>query len=194
MPQFIRLALDYPEEIVGIDFYGQEDDCRKYWQDFHKYTQLLHHHHIGCQASMPDYHDLPLMTDVIKELAIERLSEAYRLVLSSEHLEDLLVKHGLHLVLCPISPAYHTANDILSETKGKRQYQSVSVTEREQPDQIKSYDLIHHLQSELISYSITSLAPIEYQENLSSIYQNLLEGNKNFLTYEHVNLHPLTPN
>lgn len=196
MPTFIRLALDYSEEIVGIDLYGQEDDCRKYWQDFRKYTQMLHQYHIGCQASMPDYEDLQLMTDVIKELGIERLSEAYRLVLSSEHLEEILVKHGLHLLLCPVSDAYQTANDNLSETKRKRQYQSTgssdSAIDEEHPDQTTLYHLINYLQSELISYSITSLSPIEYKENLSSIYQNLLEKNKNSFTCEHVSLYSLT--
>ena len=190
MPQFLRLALDYSEEIVGIDLYGQEDDCRKYWQDFRKYTQILHQYHIGCQASMPDYQDLQLMTDVVKELGIERLSEAYKLVLSSEHLEEVLVKHGLHLVLCPVSNAYKTANDTLSETTGKRQYQSTSSSESATDEEhLTSYHLINYLQSQLISYSITSLSPIEYKENLSSIYQDLLEKNKNSFTCEHVGLY-----
>ena len=193
MPRLIRLALDYPHEIVGIDFYGQEDDCRKSWQDFHKYTNIFHRYHIRRQASMPNYKDLQLMTDVIKNLGIERLSEAYEIVLSPEHLEEILIKHGVHLIVCPIASAYSMANNIFSENARKRKYHSSSslddVINDTNSNQTISYNLINYLQSHFLTYSISSLSPTEYKENLSLIYKNLLAKNKNYFTCEHVSLY-----
>jgi hypothetical protein len=190
MPSLIRLARDYPQEIVGFDFYGQEDDCRKYWHHFHKYTKLLHHDHIRCQASIPNYKDLQLIEEVVKGLDIERLCEAYEIVLSSEYLENLLIKHGIHLVICPISDAYTIANHQTNETAKKRKYQSTSsldnLVHEKDPNRIESFNLMNYLQSELLNYSITSLSPIEYKDNLSSIYKNLFEKNKDYFTCEHV--------
>jgi len=197
MIQFIRLARDYPHEIVGIDFYGQEDDCRKYWHDFYKYTKICHYYNIRCQASMNNYKDLQLIDDVIKGLSIERLCEAYEIVLSTEYMENILIKHAIHLVICPVSNAYtivnQQTNNIWSETGKKRKYQSTSSLDN--PDNEKNlngtilYNLINYLQSELINFSITSFSPIEYKQNLSSIYKNLFEKNPNFFTCEHVRLY-----
>ncbi|CAF0807646.1 unnamed protein product [Adineta steineri] len=58
MKKFIRLAGNYPNEIVGIDIYGEESDCRKYLHEFCKYTKILQHYHISCQAIMNNYKDL----------------------------------------------------------------------------------------------------------------------------------------
>jgi adenosine deaminase len=191
MVQFIRLARDYSQEIVGIDFYGQEDDCRKYWHEFRKYIKVLRHYHIRYQASMNNYKDLQLIEDVIKGLGIERLCEAYEAALSSKSMENILIKHGVCLVICPISNAYaianHQVNDTLLEIGKKRKYQSTSsldnlVNEKE----LSSYNLMNYLQSELINYSITSLSPIQYKQNLSFIYKDLFEKNKDFFTCEHV--------
>jgi hypothetical protein len=197
MSQFIRFVRDYPEEIVGIDLYGHEDDCQQYWQDFYKYTRILRHYHIPCQASMNNYKNLQLIDDVIKGLRIERICEAYEIVLSSEYMENILIKHAIHLVICPVSNAYtianHRTNDILSVAGKKRKYQSTSSLDNpnneSDSDGTISDDLMTYLQSELINYSITSLSPTEYQQNLSSIYKNLFEKNGNFFTCEHVTFH-----
>jgi hypothetical protein len=188
MPQLIRLARDYPLEIVGFDFYGQEDDCRSNWSSFRKYTNILHQDHIHCQASMPNYKDLQLIEDVVKGLGIERLCEAYEIVLSSEYLENLLIKYAVPLVICTMSDAYTTANhrisDSLSETGKKRKYQSTTSLD----DPSNEYTLINYLQSEFLNYSIASLSPRECTEKLSSIYKNLFETNKDYFTCEHVSL------
>ncbi len=197
MTQFICLARDYPQEIVGIDFYGEEDDCRKYWHDFYKYTKILRHYHIRCQASMNNYKDLQLIDDVIRGLGIERLFEAYEILLSKDYIENILIKHAIHLSLCPISNAYtianHQINDILPETGKKRKYQSTNSLDNfdneKDSNRITSFNLMNYLQSELINYSITSLSPIEYKQNLSSIYKNLFDKNKTFFTCEHVSLY-----
>lgn len=197
MSQFIRFVRDYPDEIIGIDFYGQEDDCRKYWHDFYKYTKLLHHYHIRYQASMNNYKDLQLIDDVIQGLDIDRLCEAYEIILSTEKMENILIKHGIHLVICPISNAYtianHQINDILSETGEKQKNQLTSsldnLNNEKDSNGTISYSLMNYLQSELINYSITSLSPIEYQQNLSSIYKNLFQINQNSFTCEHVRLY-----
>ncbi|CAF4220888.1 unnamed protein product, partial [Adineta steineri] len=34
MKEFIRLVRNYPNEIIGIDIYGEENDCRKYLHEF----------------------------------------------------------------------------------------------------------------------------------------------------------------
>jgi hypothetical protein len=187
MPQLIRLARHYPQEIVGFDFYGQEDDCRNNWSNFHKYTKILHHNHIHCQASMPNYKDLQLIDDVVKDLGIERLCEAYEIVLSSEYLENIFIKHAIHLVVCPVSDAYTIANHQINNIGKKRKYQSTSSLDNLLNEK-ESYNLINYLQSEFLNYSITSLSPIEYKENLSSIYKNLFENNKDYFTCEHVRL------
>jgi hypothetical protein len=196
MVQFIRLARDYPHEIVGIDFYGQEDDCRKYWHEFCKYTKVLRHCHIRCQASMTNYKDLQLIDDVIKSLGIERLCEAYEIVFSPMHMENILIKHGTSLIICPISTAYiaanHQVNNTLSEAGKKRKYQSTISLDKSNNEidlnEILPYHLINYLQKESINYSITSLSPTQYKQNLSLIYKDLFEKNKNFFTCEHVSL------
>ncbi|CAF3339588.1 unnamed protein product [Rotaria sp. Silwood1] len=192
--QFICLAHNYPNEIVGIDFYGEEDDCRKYWHDFYKYIKILRYYHIKYQASMNNYKDLQLIENVIKGLNIERLCEAYEIILSSKHIENILIKHGIHLVLCPISNAYIIANsqinNILSKIGKKRKYQSTSSlntsTNTQESNELTSFNIINYLQSELINYSITSFSPLKFKQSLSIIYKNLLEQNKNFFTCEHM--------
>jgi hypothetical protein len=62
---------------------------------------------------MNNYKDLQLIDDVIKGFGIERLSEAYEIILSTEYMEKILIKHAIHLIICPISSAYHQTNDIL---------------------------------------------------------------------------------
>ena len=194
MAQFIHLARDYSQEIVGIDFYGQEDDCRKYWHDFCKFTKILHRHQIRCQTSIQHYKDLQLIEDVIKGLSIERVCEGYEILQSSEYMENILMQRAVHLIICPLSDAYtlanHRKNDISSETGQKRKYQSTTSLdlaphEKNSNEEI-SYDLINYLKSESINYSITSLSSIAYQQNLSSIYKNLFEKNSKFFTCEHV--------
>ena len=195
MSQLIWLTRNYPQEIVGIDLYGDEHDCRKYWNDFVKYTKFCRHYHIRCQATMNNYKDLQLIDNIIQGLGIERLCEAYEIVFSKEYIENILIKHAIHLVICPVSDAYRTANNrsnqILSETMKKQNYRSTSSLDNlnnpKDSNESSLYNLMNYLQSELFSYSITSLCPIEYQHNLSSIYKNLLETNKTFFSCEHVN-------
>ncbi|CAF1137677.1 unnamed protein product [Rotaria sordida] len=193
--QFICFARNYPNEIVGIDFYGEEDDCRKYWHNFYKYTKILRYYRIRYQATMNNYKDLQLIDDVIKGLNIERLYEAYEIILSSKHMENILIKSGIHLILCPISNVYTIANSqvnniSLTRTERKRKYQSTSsinnLNNEKNPNELTSFNLINYLQSELIDYSITSFSPLYYKQSLSSIYKNLLEKNKNFFTCEHM--------
>ncbi|CAF1569355.1 unnamed protein product [Rotaria magnacalcarata] len=192
--QFICLARTHPNEIVGIDFYGDEDDCRQYWHDFCKYTKILRYYHIQYQASMNNYRDLQLIDDVVNGLKIERLSEAYEIILSSKHMENILVKHDVHLILCPTSDYYAIANsqldNILSTNRKKRKHQSTSSlansnNEKDSSD-IPSFCLINYLQSNLINYSIASSSPIRYKQNLSFIYQYLLDKNKKNFTCEHM--------
>jgi len=165
MNHFIRFAREYSDDIVGIDFYGEEDDCRKYWHDFAEYTKILNHYHIRYQANMASYQDLQLIDNVIQGLRIERISEPYNIILSSEHLENLCVKHGIHLVICPLSNAYTIANS-----------------------KDNSYHLINYLQLESITFSIGSFSPFEYQQNLSTIYKNLFNQNENLFTCEQMQL------
>lgn len=190
MSQYIHLARSYPDDIVGIDFYGREDDCRMYWQDFYKYTKILHCHHIRCQATMNNYKDLQLIDDVIKGLNIDRVCEAYEIILSTEQMENILIKHGIHLVLCPISNTYTIINEQMNK---KQKYQSSSSSdnfnEKKESNETISYSLMNYLQSEMINYSITSFSPIEYQQNLSTIYKNLFQNNPNTFTCEHVNFY-----
>jgi len=68
---------------------------------------------------MNNYKDLQLIDDVIKGLGIERLCEAYEIILSTEYMEKILIKHAIHLIICLISNAYHQTNDILLQT-GKK--------------------------------------------------------------------------
>jgi hypothetical protein len=186
MNQLIHLARNYSDQIVGIDFYGEEDDCRKYWYDFRKYTKIFQHFNIRCQTSMNNYKDLQLIIDVITGLTIDRLSEAYEITLSSKHMENILIKHAIHLVICPLSNAYtvtnHQLNDVWSRTGKTQSTSSLDNLANEK------YKLINNLQSELINYSLTSLSPIQYKQNLSFIYKNLFETNKNSFTCEHVSL------
>ncbi|CAF3904691.1 unnamed protein product, partial [Rotaria sp. Silwood1] len=142
---------------------------------------------------MNNYKDLQLIENVIKGLNIERLCEAYEIILSSKHIENILIKHGIHLVLCPISNAYIIANsqinNILSKIGKKRKYQSTSSlntsTNAQESNELTSFNIINYLQSELINYSITSFSPLKFKQSLSIIYKNLLEQNKNFFTCEH---------
>ncbi|CAF3575088.1 unnamed protein product, partial [Rotaria sp. Silwood2] len=192
--QFICFARNYPNEIIGIDFYGEEHDCRKYWHNFYKYTKILRYYHIQYQASMNNYKDLQLIEDVIKGLNIERLCEAYEIILSSKHMENIFIKHGIHLILCPTSNTYAIANsqvnNILSNIGKKRKYHSTSslnsLDNEKDSNEIKSFNLMNYLQSELINYSITSFSPLQYKQSLSFIYKNLLEKNNFFFTCEHV--------
>ena len=158
MDDFIRLVRTYPNEIVGIDFYGPESDCRQSWQDFRKYTKWLQQLNVRCQGSMADYQDLQLVLDVTHGLDLRRLFEAHSIVLSPAHAEDIFMKHGVGLVLCPLSNAHVTA----------------------------SQGLFQYLQSELIGYSISSYSPIDHQQTLSDIYKNLFDTIPDQFTYDNV--------
>ena len=158
MHDFIRLVRTYPNEIVGIDFYGPESDCRQWWQDFRKYTAWLKQLNVPCQGSMADYEDVQLMVDVTHGLDLRRLFDAYSIVLSPAHAEDILMKHGVGLVLCPLSKGYVGASQRLSQ----------------------------YLQSELIGYAITSFSPMEHRRYLSDIYKNLLDTIPDEFTHENV--------
>lgn len=143
---------------------------------------------------MNNYKDLQLIDNVIKGLNIERLSEAYEIILSSKHMENILLKRGIHLVVCPISNAYTIANSqinsILTKNRIKQNHQSISsinnyVNEKDS-NTVLPFDLMKYLQSEFIPYSITSLSPSRYTQNLTAIYKNLLDNNEYIFTCEHV--------
>ncbi|CAF3594717.1 unnamed protein product [Rotaria socialis] len=166
--KFICLARTYPNKIVSIDFYDGEDDCRQYRHDFCKYTKIFRYYHIQYQAT-------------------------YEIILSSKHMENILVKHDVHLILCLTSDYYAIAHSqldiILSTNREKRKHQSTSSlansnNEKDSNDTL-SFSLISYLQSNVINYSIASSAPIRYKQNLSFIYQHL-DKNKNNFTCEHI--------
>ena len=182
MPDYIRLIRQYPEEIVGIDLHGPEEDCRTHWQDFSPYRRLSHR----WQASMANYEDQQLIIDVIRGLGLQRVSEAYGLLLSHESSDRIFIKHGIPLVVCPTSNAYISMNQ--SETEKGKLLERVPDNPGSGPSEFPSYSLIDYLQSESITYSLASLSPISSEKNLSLIYKDLLDPKQHSFTCEHVSL------
>lgn len=190
LPQFFQLAQQYSDDIVGIDLYGSEDDCREEWQHFLRYRKWSNRYHLFLQATITQSSDEQLLADVVKGLGIQRLADMYWFLLSRETKEDLLIKHGIHLIVCPVSTEYQAVN-----SEFHRKWSTLEMSDHESSSAasssstaLASFALIDQLQSEFVDYSLTSLSPRQHQQSLVRIYENLLDRKLHSFTCEHVSM------
>jgi hypothetical protein len=135
---------------------------------------------------MSTYSDQQLILDVVKGLDLQRLTETYEIIFIRQHMYDIFIKYGVHLILCPASNAYARIND--SSVPMKRSVHAVEKNMDDSSTTTRKSTLIDYVQAELIDYSIASLLPRKFGRNLSQIYQELTDQRQDQFTCEYVRL------